>query len=36
VTRLARTWRIVPGSDYLIAGSQPQAVVDAVDDALRR
>jgi pimeloyl-ACP methyl ester carboxylesterase len=30
------TWRIVPGSDHLIAGSQPQAVVDAVYDALRR
>ena len=30
------TWRIVPGSDHLIAGSQPQAVVDAVDDVLRR
>jgi len=30
------TWRIVPGSDHLIAGSQPQAVVDAVYDVIRR
>ena len=30
------TWRIVPGSEHLIAGSQPQAVVDAVYDTLRR
>jgi len=30
------TWRIVPGSDHLIAGSQPQAVIDAVYDAIRR
>jgi pimeloyl-ACP methyl ester carboxylesterase len=29
-------WRIVPGSDHLIAGSQPQAVVDAIYDAIRR
>lgn len=28
------TWRIVPGSDHLIASSQPQAVVDAVRDLL--
>jgi len=30
------TWRVVPGSDHLIAGSQPQAVVDAVYDVIRR
>jgi pimeloyl-ACP methyl ester carboxylesterase len=28
------SWRIVPGSDHLIASSQPQAVVDAVVDLL--
>jgi pimeloyl-ACP methyl ester carboxylesterase len=27
-------WRIVPGSDHLIAGSRPQAVVDAVYDVI--
>ena len=30
------TWRVVPGSDHLIASSQPQAVVDAVYDVIRR
>jgi pimeloyl-ACP methyl ester carboxylesterase len=30
------TWRIVPGSDHLIAGSRPQAVVDAVYEVIRR
>jgi len=30
------TWRIVPGSDHLIAGSQPQAVVDVVYEVIRR
>jgi pimeloyl-ACP methyl ester carboxylesterase len=30
----AGVWRIVPGSDHLIASSQPQAVVDAVYDVL--
>ena len=30
------TWRIVPGSDHLIASSQPQAVVDAVYEVIRR
>lgn len=30
------TWRIVPGSDHLIASSQPQAVVDAVFEVMRR
>jgi len=29
-------WRIVPGSDHLIAGSQPQAVVDAVYEVIGR
>ena len=29
-------WRIVPGSDHLIASSQPQAVVDAVLDMMVR
>ena len=38
--RLARgsvrgVWRIVPGSDHLIASSQPQAVVDEVLDMVR-
>jgi pimeloyl-ACP methyl ester carboxylesterase len=28
-------WRVVPGSDHLIAGSQPQAVVDAVLEMIR-
>ena len=28
-------WRVVPGSDHLIASSQPQAVVDAVLDMIR-
>ena len=39
--RLARqsargTWRVVPGSDHLIASSQPQAVVDAVLEMIFR
>jgi pimeloyl-ACP methyl ester carboxylesterase len=29
------TWRVVPGSDHLIASSQPQAVVDAVIEIIR-
>ena len=29
------TWRVVPGSDHLIASSQPQAVVDAVLEMVR-
>lgn len=29
-------WRVVPGSDHLIAESAPQAVVDAVRDMLQR
>jgi hypothetical protein len=28
------TWRIVPGSDHLIAGSQPQAVIAAVREMI--
>jgi pimeloyl-ACP methyl ester carboxylesterase len=28
-------WRVVPGSNHLIASSQPQAVVDAVLDVVR-
>jgi len=28
-------WRVVPGSDHLIASSQPQAVVEAVLDIIR-
>ena len=28
-------WKVVPGSDHLIAGSQPQAVVDAVLEMVR-
>jgi hypothetical protein len=32
----AGAWRIVPGSDHLIASSQPQAVVDAVYGLMRR
>ena len=28
-------WRVVPGSDHLIASSQPQAVVDAVLEIIR-
>ena len=27
-------WRVVPGSSHLIASSQPQAVVEAVTDAI--
>ncbi|HVG56752.1 MAG TPA: alpha/beta hydrolase [Vicinamibacterales bacterium] len=27
-------WKVVPGSDHLIAGSQPQAVVDAVREMI--
>jgi hypothetical protein len=30
------TWRIVPGSDHLIASSQPQAVIDGVYELMRR
>jgi len=29
------TWKVVPGSDHLIASSQPQAVVDAVLEMVR-
>ena len=29
------TWRVVPGSDHLIASSQPQVVVDAVSEMVR-
>jgi pimeloyl-ACP methyl ester carboxylesterase len=31
----AGAWRVVPGSDHLIASSQPQAVIDAVDELMR-
>ena len=39
--RLARgsargVWRVVPGSSHLIAGSRPQAVIDAVLEMVRR
>ena len=30
------TWKVVPGSDHLIAGSQPQAVVNAVSEMIFR
>jgi hypothetical protein len=32
----AGAWRMVPGSDHLIASSRPQAVIDAVVQMARR